>query len=293
MEDAELHLNKVRALWPDIGAHALTPIGEGWTCATCEVDGRWIVQFPRTEYAKETLRKQCAVLPRLAGRLAVAIPTPVPSANPEASAMLYRKIEGKRLPDTPSGSWPEQLGALLRDLQGIEPHELGIADRSVADLRREKSVELEKMSERVFPLLETKDGEELQLIFRGYLMDEQAWSFRPAIVHNDLGPPHILVDESVDLTGVIDWETVSVGDPAVDFAWMLGEYPKIGRRMLDSFGGETDPGFHVRARVLFLLMPFHEVIYGQERGQPEFIESGVNGVVSRLGRYHEYDRQSE
>lgn len=171
--------------------------------------------------------------------------------------------------------------------------ELGIADRSVADLRREKSVELEKMSERVLPLLETKDGEELQLIFREYLMDEQAWSFRPAIVHNDLGPAHILVDESGDLGGVIDWETLSAGDPAVDFAWMLGEYPKIGRRMHDAFGGETDAGFQFRAKVLFLLMPFHEVIYGQESGQPEFIESGLGGVVFRLRRYHEYDRQSE
>jgi aminoglycoside phosphotransferase (APT) family kinase protein len=57
------------------------------------------------------------------------------------------------------------------------------------------------------------------------------------IVHDDLGPPHILVDESGGLSGVIDWEDVSVGDPAGDFAWMLGERPEIGRRMLSAFGG--------------------------------------------------------
>lgn len=287
MTDAELHLNRVGALWPDIGAHALRPIGDGWTCATYEVDGRWIVQFPRTEYAKETLRKQCSLLPRLSGRLPVAIPIPVPSVNPAVSAMLYRKIEGKPFPDSPAGAWPEQLGALVRDLQGIEPHELGIADRTGDDVRREQSAELEKMSEHVVPLLGTKERKELQRIFSKYLRGEQAWSFRPAIVHNDLGPPHILVGESGDLAGVIDWEELSAGDPVVDFAWMLGEHPKTGRRMLDSFGGETDEGFHFRAKVLYLLMPFYEVIYGQENGQPEFIESGLNGLVSRLRRFYE------
>ena len=84
MADAEFHVARVRALWPDLCASALTSIGDGWTCDTYDVDGRWIVKFPRTEYAEEMLRKQSALLPRLAGRLPVAIPTPVPSSDPEA-----------------------------------------------------------------------------------------------------------------------------------------------------------------------------------------------------------------
>ncbi len=63
---------------------------------------------------------------------------------------------------------------------------------------------------------------------------------------------------------------------------MLGEYPEIGHWMLEAAGIERDAGFNQRARFNYLLMPFHEVIYSQESGKAEFVESGLRGIRSRL-----------
>ena len=41
------------------------------------------------------------------------------------------------------------------------------------------------------------------------------------LCHGDLGPRHVLTDDSGEPTGIVDWGDVHVGDPAVDLsiAW--------------------------------------------------------------------------
>ena len=283
------HRTQIRKLWPGVEARDLTLIGDGWTCDTYEVDGRWIAQFPRTVYAATALRKQLAVLPLLGERLPVAIPIPVPSEEPDVAAMLYRKIDGEPFTERPLGAWPEQLGVMLRALQAIPPASIGIQSKSTKELHEERKALLGKLSERVLPLMEIKARGALERIFEDHLRDDRAWEFQPVLVHNDLGPAHILVDASGDLAGVIDWEELAVGD-AADFAWLLGAFPEIGHRVVRAFGGDPDDSFLKRCRFLYLLMPFHEVIYGLDSDQLDFVQSGIEGIVSRLDGMEEQIR---
>ena len=62
------------------------------------------------------------------------------------------------------------------------------------------------------------------------LDDETVWRFAPCVTHGDLGPEHVLVSASGDLSGVLDWEEVGIGDPAWDFAWWVHEMPAVGER---------------------------------------------------------------
>jgi aminoglycoside phosphotransferase (APT) family kinase protein len=42
------------------------------------------------------------------------------------------------------------------------------------------------------------------------------------LVHNDLGPEHVLVDEETTLPiELIDFESAWVGDPAIDFVGLM------------------------------------------------------------------------
>jgi hypothetical protein len=52
--------------------------------------------------------------------------------------------------------------------------------------------------------------------------------------------------------------------------------------VLGAYGGPPDDRFLARCRFAFLLMPWHEVQYGAESGQPAFVESGLAGVRERL-----------
>ena len=272
-----------RRLWPDLACETLAPLGDGWTCRTYEIDGSWIAQFPRTEYAEETLLSQRRVLPLLAQRLPVEIPTPVATAHERPVAMLYRKIEETPATATAQGSWPEQLGGMLRALQDIEPQSIGLRPRSSAALRAECGTQLDGFVEQVLPLLEVTERELFRNRFRDHLRDDANWRFTPTLAHGDLGPEHMLVTESGALAGVIDWEELAVQDPATDVAWLLHAWPPIGTRVAAQLKVETREALPRRTAFLYELMPFHEVIYGLGSDQPLFVESGLSGIRSRVG----------
>ncbi len=76
--------------------------------------------------------------------------------------------------------------------------------------------------------------------------------------------------------------TVRVGDPARDL-WFLDPFPGFGERVLAAYGGEPDAGFRARASFYHRVGPWYEVLHGLDAGQPEFVESGLDGVRGRLG----------
>ena len=64
-----------------------------------------------------------------------------------------------------------------------------------------------------------------------------------------------------------------MGDPAIDYAWLLnGPFPDW----------EVDDELRRRARIYHRLGPWFEVEYGFRIEQPDWVESGLAGVRSRL-----------
>jgi aminoglycoside phosphotransferase (APT) family kinase protein len=116
-----------------------------------------------------------------------------------------------------------------------------------------------------------------------FLDDDDNFRFATSLTHGDIGQEHVLITEAGDLAGVIDWGDVEVGDPVVDLAWVLNALPEVGERVLGAYGGAPDDRFRVRARFAYTLMPWHDVAYGAQTGQPRFIERGLAGVRERLG----------
>jgi len=83
------------------------------------------------------------------------------------------------------------------------------------------------------------------------------------------------------LTGVIDWSDAHIGDPAIDLAWLLygsGHFAAVR----DAY--RADETVCARARDWHQLGPWHEVLFGLDTDQPEFVASGLAGVRSRLTR---------
>jgi aminoglycoside phosphotransferase (APT) family kinase protein len=85
------------------------------------------------------------------------------------------------------------------------------------------------------------------------------------------------------LVGVIDWTDAQVGDPALDFAWLL---TRLGARfaadLVAAYKGDVDETFGTRAVFFHLLGPWYEVLYGVDFGLPHYVTSGLAGVRERL-----------
>ena len=279
MTDADPR-GRIATVFPELDARDVRPIGTGWTVDTYEVDGGWIVQFPRNDRAAERLRAQIATLPELAAELPALVPEPT-HVDADAPAIAYRKIDGVALDEAPDGLWPERLGRFLYDLHLMPPEYVGLRGATASEVRTAMRAELDGFRDRVLPLLEAEESAEVDSRFAAFIDDDDLWRFAPCLTHRDLGPEHVLVSSTGDLAGVLDWEELGVDDPVADFAWLLHEMPEEGERALSAYGGAPDPAFRTRGAVRYALMPFHEVLYGLDTDQEGYVASGVEGVRRR------------
>jgi aminoglycoside phosphotransferase (APT) family kinase protein len=283
------HQALIAQLFPTLSPVAsCEPVGDGWDNDTYEVNGEWIVQIPRTEANVRTQRAQIMLLPELVREVSAPVPFPE-HVSLDPAAMAYRKIEGVSLleGDPPQeGMLPERLGRFLYDLHMVPLEYLGLRGQGPGAWRARYVQELAHFREEVFPLLDAHERDRASTMFDAFLNEERNFSFPDALVHNDLGPAHILATPAGDLAGIIDWGDAAPGDPAIDFAWILMHAPELGERALAAYGGAPDPTFRERARFYARLSPWHELSFGLDAGQPAIIESGLASLNERPGDEH-------
>jgi aminoglycoside phosphotransferase (APT) family kinase protein len=248
----------------------------GWDNAVFDVDDTWIFRFPRRREVVGWLRMEAALLPELAPRLPVAVPQFEASLFDETTFVAYRKLRGEPLArGVDSDALGAAVGAVLASLHAfpVERARELVPRDSIA----EQQAVLESFRARVLPLVDA--GVRTSA---AHLLDAAVSAdFEPKLAHGDLGPAHIL-HAGDELTGVIDWSDARVGDPAIDFAWTLfGTGRRFATALAHAYGG-IDKATRRRALVFHKLGPWHEVLYGLETDQPEFVVSGLAALEERV-----------
>jgi aminoglycoside phosphotransferase (APT) family kinase protein len=269
----------LRARFPALEVHGVRAIEHGWDSLVLEVNGEYVFRFPRRPEVQEWMERELRLLPELAATLPVDVPRFEFVARNGLLCVGYRKLVGEPADSALDARAGEDLGRFLSALHGFPVERvrtLGVPyfdptawrehfERLCGDLRR-----------RVLPLLTRSEGERAESVFASI----PALDFEPVLVHGDLGPEHVLV-RGGRVVGVIDWSDARIGDPALDFAWCLhGTSEATADAVARSYG--LDP--RTRGRSLFYrrLGPWYEVLYGLDTDQPRFVESGVEGIRSRL-----------
>ena len=234
---------------------------DGWDFKILILEDEWVVRLPRSEPSAEALTKEIGLLPALAPVLPVEIPR-FEHVSPEPLFVVYRLIRGEPLRGEDSAGVRVFLEAL---------HSVDVAPLAVPrpDWRGLYLAHAEGWRNSVLPLLDAKErGRGEALLHEIGTLD----GFEPALVHCDLGPSHLLCRDG-RLVGVIDWADATIGDPAVDYAWLLNvPFPDW----------DVEDELRRRALIYHRLGPWFEVEFGLETGQPAFVASGLAGVRSRL-----------
>ncbi len=102
------------------------------------------------------------------------------------------------------------------------------------------------------------------------------------LIHGDIAPQHLLLDDDGALAGVIDFGDAMVADPALDFAGLLNEFrwPFV-EQVLAHYGGEVDAQLRRRARFYITVAPLFSVRYGDlVRGGQERVD-GLRRLTAR------------
>jgi aminoglycoside phosphotransferase (APT) family kinase protein/8-oxo-dGTP pyrophosphatase MutT (NUDIX family) len=250
---------------------------QGWDSIATIIEGTWIEREPRFGDVARPLRAETVLLPAIAPLLPLTIPLPV-AVHENPLRVRHALVPGEPATEVEvTAEDGRRLGAFLRALHDI-PREV-YADTGIADewtARAELMATLDKLLHRVLPLLPGEHREAGRL-----LLGQVAGHTPLTLVHGDLGPSHLLSQDGT-LTGVIDWTDARIGDPALDLAWALYGAPEPFAEAVATTYAVTDEEL-TRALAWHRLGPWYEVLWGQGPGGPEYVASGLEGILARIG----------
>lgn len=223
----------------------------------------WAVRVPRFEEYVDDLLTEARWLPSLAPRL--EIPVPEVRFLGEPSALLDRPwtvvtwIPGRppqRATPAEQARLAAGLGRFMRQLHGLD-----VAVTDADTLLRSKYRAGEPVTEVIDGWAETaaeglRDLFEPDQVLEAWrrLRDVPPASGPPSWIHSDLSAENVLVSETGDLAGVVDFGGLSIGDRSVDllYAWSMFDEP--ARDVLRG-EAEADEATWLRARAWAFVGP--------------------------------------
>ena len=234
-------------------------VDDGFDFKVVILDDSWVVRIPRREQVLSALEQEIVLLPELEATLPVAVPH-FAHISHDPPFVVYPLIQGTPLVDED----PDGVRGFLESLHRMQTDVLPPTDWIAS-----YTEQCAKFEELVFPLLDPDERSRGQALFAEV---ETLSGFEPCVTHSDLGAEHMLVREG-RLVGVIDWGDARLGDPALDYSWLLhGPFPDW----------DVDPELRRRAQFYHRLAPFFSVHYGAFTKQPHYVDRALATLSSRL-----------
>jgi aminoglycoside phosphotransferase (APT) family kinase protein len=281
----------IAAVAPELRGLPVVALSEGWDNTVFRV-GEWIARFPRRGIALPGFRRELAVLPRIAGRLSLAVPEPRwtgsdgDARDPWPFAVV-RSVPGRELADmsppdaerTPSAA---ALGAFLAELHAPGTRaSVDTVTLPVDPLRRaEPTARLQETRAQLASLaaegLWTTDPSVDGLLRDGARLPSPA--AEPVLSHGDLHVRHLILDDDLRAAGIIDWGDVCLADPAVDLALGYAGFTGPARvALLDAYG-RVDAEREVRARCLAVRLSALLAGYAAALGRQGLLAEALAGI---------------
>lgn len=274
--------DEVRQALRDTGldAREVNPIGDGWANWTFLIDGTLIVRFPRSSEIADATRRELRLLPELARHLSFAVPNPkIVGEWAGQPFFAYERIGGRPL-GPEDRSIATALGLMLDELHSfpvIRAAELlGTPPPAVA--WSEHLQELWPVVEQIaLPQLDQLTSDMVKSSYSR--MVEHPPDFPTCLIHNDLGPQHLLIGGTGQPVGLIDFEDAWLGDPATDLSPLVA---CLGWSVLPELVAGRDLGQRLDERIRFYrwMGSIHAIIYGVR----EHVESERIGGIQELRR---------
>ncbi len=245
----------IESQFPGLEARDVVHLGSGWEFDVYLTSDGWCFRFPRRAELSTMFERESRVHALVAPVLDPFVAVPNVELWGQAGPAFPYAFAGHRMvpgigADDPlapvSLSLARDLASLLRSLHDVPEREASAAgvvhdkegsEEWLAEAKA-SAAELGGMSPVVDMALKWLRGiQDIPSPYTGPLR----------LVHNDLGPQHLLVGaDSGKLVGVIDWTDAALGDPVLDFMFLaMWRGWKFVAMVLESYP-PVDPDFGAR-----------------------------------------------
>jgi aminoglycoside 2''-phosphotransferase len=214
-----IYLERIRAIAPDLEIRSLQENNDGLMNTVFIVNDDVVFRFAKDTYGVRALATERRVLDLIRGHVGLQVPAPFYASE---DCMAYPLLRGEPvtrawlagLTDDAQQAVADQLGGFLRAL-----HQTPVSDNfptTPAPSTQDRwQHNYERTQALVYPLLLKHQIAWVECLYAEALGDASFFNYAPCLVHADLAPYHLLHDET-KLTGVIDFGTAGLGDPATD-----------------------------------------------------------------------------
>jgi aminoglycoside 2''-phosphotransferase len=288
----------IRRYFPEIDAASLELMphpGWGGDSDAWLVDKRWIFRFPRSAEVARRLDVEICLLPRIASSVPLRIPRFGLIARDASGLTIfvgYKAIPGEplrrealqALSSAAVERLAKQLGDFLRALHAT-PIDVAAACGVAPPVHSPRALverQLLRVEATAFPVLSADERAWVERRLQETLADPAQLAYALVLCHGDLSADHILYDpDNQQLTGIIDFGDVTIGDPAGEFTWRSDYGERFFELVLAAYG-PTDRAVADRVTFRIDCLPLIQIEYGVQTRRPEDVEEGRRLLRERM-----------
>ena len=205
-----------------------------------EVDGQnWVLRIPRRKDMIEQIQNESSILDLAKINLSVHVP--------DWKIVSERLIAYPLLEDAPALTFDSVTHEISWN---IDPNSIAYVRslaKSLAELHRVASDDVRKSNLKIMEPneLRTETANRIQLVkselgiseplesrYRRWLDNDLLWPDFTCFIHGDLYAGHVLTTKEGQVSGIIDWSTAHMGDPAMDFSGHLSVFGEDSLKLL-------------------------------------------------------------
>jgi aminoglycoside 2''-phosphotransferase len=215
---------------PQIAVETIVPLGEGDFCTAHLVNDEWVFRFAKHGDAAVSLRREACVLPKIADRVEVAVPSPeIVDLHSAPAFVAHRMLPGPELTkdrylgliEADRDRCAGQVGAFLAQLHSTDVELVRPCGLSTMAYAARGAEVLGHVREHALPHLTAED----RAFVEERLGRHEPDAVEPVVLHGDLSPEHVMYDEATrSVSAVIDFGDVTLGDPAWDLVYIYEDY---------------------------------------------------------------------
>ena len=278
--------DKIHSVMPDIEIENYILHREGIVNDVLIVNNQWVIRFTKTDWGQELLAMEDRLMRFL--HPLVSLKVPYPQARQEG-VLVYSLLEGDTFlrtfwadaPEDQQAALAEQLGRFLWSLHTAPAADLDWEiPETMAPVSRETWLDIHtRVNEKVEPLLIPHQKIWMEDLFAEALDQPDFFDFKPALIHGDLAPYHLLyLPEKGVLNGVIDFGVAGMGDPATDLGSLINYYGESLIQLIKPYYPDYD-ALLPRARFYAQALELQWVLLGVESGEQYWFTAHLGGAL--------------
>ena|ERR1051326_969856 len=290
--ELEPYLQSIQQAYPELPIVSARRNEEGQNNVVILLNEALVLRFPRYPAALKQLEVELAILAGLQQRITLSIPNPLFTRQDAPAGgqafMGYPLIAGEPLwretllaiqDEQTLDRLADQLAGFLKELHSVPVEEAIACEIPLADTAAECADIYTRIQTLCFPHMRPDARKEVSQHFERFLSDQRHFDYRPVLKHSDFGMSNILFDTTKQsITGVIDFGSAALGDPAYDFAGLLSSYGEGFLQRLER-GYPALASYWERIRFYRGTFALLEALFGMEQGDDEAFRHGISNFT--------------